>query len=60
MVVVAHGNDDFLLMDYDKLEFIEAIEELAAMAGLEIPYENALITAENLKLITKPNEISMN
>lgn len=26
-------------MDYDKLEFIEAIEELAAMAGLEIPYE---------------------
>ena len=26
-------------MDYDKLEFVEAIEELAAMAGLEVPYE---------------------
>lgn len=35
----AHGNAISFLMDYDKLEFIEAIEELAAMAGLEIPYE---------------------
>ncbi len=26
-------------MDYDKLEFVEAIEELTAMAELEIPYE---------------------
>lgn len=35
----AHGNAISFLMDYDKLEFVEAIEELAAMAGLEIPYE---------------------
>lgn len=27
-------------MEYDKLEFIEAIEELAALLGLEIPREN--------------------
>ena len=27
-------------MDYDKLEFVEAVEELAASAGLEVPYEN--------------------
>ena len=27
------------LMDYDKLEFVEAVEELAASAGLEVPYE---------------------
>ena len=26
-------------MDYDKLEFVEAVEELAASAGLEVPYE---------------------
>ena len=32
---------DFILMDYDKLEFVEAVEELAASAGLEVPYENA-------------------
>ncbi|OOF40763.1 DNA primase [Rodentibacter mrazii] len=35
----AHGNVISFLMDYDKLEFVEAIEELAAMAGLEVPYE---------------------
>ncbi|OOF82360.1 DNA primase [Rodentibacter caecimuris] len=35
----AHGNAISFLMDYDKLEFVEAIEELAAMAGLEVPYE---------------------
>lgn len=35
----AHGNAISFLMDYDKLEFVEAIEELAAMVGLEVPYE---------------------
>ena len=30
---------DFILMDYDKLEFVEEVEELAASAGLEVPYE---------------------
>ena len=35
----AHGNAISFLMDYDKLEFVEAIEELAAMAGLDVPYE---------------------
>ena len=32
-------------MDYDKLEFVEAVEELAASAGLEVPYENAQINS---------------
>ncbi len=36
----AHGNVIGFLMEYDKLEFPEAIEELAAFNGLEIPYEN--------------------
>ena len=35
----AHGNVISFLMDYDKLEFIEAVEELAAMNGLDVPYE---------------------
>lgn len=37
----AHGNAISFLMEYDKLEFIEAVEELAAMQGLEIPYEKS-------------------
>lgn len=35
----AHGNAISFLMDYDKLEFLEAVEELAGMMGLEVPYE---------------------
>ncbi|KGQ70713.1 DNA primase [Chelonobacter oris] len=35
----AHGNAIGFLMEYDKLEFVEAVEELAAMHGLEVPRE---------------------
>lgn len=35
-----HGNVITFLMEYDKLEFPEAIEELASMHGLEVPREN--------------------
>ncbi|MBW7982694.1 DNA primase [Enterobacillus tribolii] len=35
----AHGNAIDFLMNFDRLEFVESIEELSAMAGLEIPYE---------------------
>ncbi|AUH02264.1 DNA primase [Pectobacteriaceae bacterium CE70] len=35
----AHGNAIDFLMNYDRLEFIECIEELATMYGLEVPYE---------------------
>ena len=35
----AHGNAISFLMGYDKLEFVEAVEELAGFLGLEIPYE---------------------
>lgn len=34
-----HGNAISFLMDYDHMEFVEAIESLAAMLGLDIPYE---------------------
>ncbi|KAE9542102.1 DNA primase [Ursidibacter maritimus] len=37
-----HGNVISFLMEYDKLEFPEAIEELAALHGLEVPRENVL------------------
>lgn len=35
----AHGNALDFLMNYDKLEFVESVEELAAMHNLEVPYE---------------------
>lgn len=37
-----HGNVISFLMEYDKLEFPEAIEELAALHGLEVPRENVI------------------
>lgn len=37
-----HGNAISFLMEYDKLEFVEAIEELAALHGLEVPRENVI------------------
>lgn len=36
----AHGNAITFLMEYDRLEFPEAIEELAALHNLEVPREN--------------------
>ncbi|RWR01423.1 DNA primase [[Pantoea] beijingensis] len=35
----AHGNAIDFLMNYDRLEFVESIEELATQYGLEVPYE---------------------
>ncbi|WNN43751.1 DNA primase [Winslowiella toletana] len=35
----AHGNAIDFLMNYDRLEFVESIEELATLYGLEVPYE---------------------
>ena len=34
----AHGNAVGFLMEYDRLGFVDAIEELARMAGVEIPH----------------------
>ncbi len=34
-----HGNAIDFLMEYDRLEFVEAIEELASSLGLEVPRE---------------------
>jgi len=35
----AHGSAIKFLMDYDRMEFPDAVEELAARAGLKVPYE---------------------
>ncbi|RMG56761.1 MAG: DNA primase [Gammaproteobacteria bacterium] len=37
----AHGTAIGFLMEYDNLEFVEAVEELARMAGVEVPREQA-------------------
>ncbi|AWX14566.1 DNA primase [Mergibacter septicus] len=36
----AHGNAIGFLMAYDNLDYVEAIEELASMKGLEVPRES--------------------
>ncbi|AIN47536.1 DNA primase [Candidatus Palibaumannia cicadellinicola] len=35
----SHGNAIDFLMNYDRLEFLESIEELATICGLNVPYE---------------------
>ncbi|MEO8458995.1 MAG: DNA primase, partial [Dokdonella sp.] len=35
----AHGSAIKFLMEYDRLEFVDAVEELAARAGVKVPYE---------------------
>ncbi len=37
----AHGNALGFLMEYERLEFLDAVDELAGMAGVEIPREYA-------------------
>src|SRR3989339_902914 len=36
----AHGNAIKFLMEYDRMEFVEAVEYLAAQQGLAIPFED--------------------
>ncbi len=38
----AHGSAIKFLMEYERLEFIDAVEELAARAGLKVPYEGGV------------------
>ncbi|NCX94293.1 MAG: DNA primase, partial [Gammaproteobacteria bacterium] len=42
----AHGNAIRFLMDYDKLEFLEAVEELAHSVGMEVPAISTGFVAE--------------
>lgn len=42
------GNALGFLMDYDHMEFVEAIESLASMLGIEVPYEAGRAPAQPL------------
>jgi DNA primase len=39
----AHGTAIGFLMEYDRMEFVEAVEELARRAGLEVPREAGFV-----------------
>jgi DNA primase len=41
----AHGSAITFLMNYDRLEFVDAVEELAARNGLKVPYEGGAMRA---------------
>ncbi|HWT15647.1 MAG TPA: DNA primase [Patescibacteria group bacterium] len=38
----AHGSAIKFLMDYDRLEFVDAVEDLAARVGMTVPYEGGV------------------
>ncbi|MEP6939830.1 MAG: DNA primase [Rudaea sp.] len=38
----AHGSAIKFLMDYDRLEFVDAVEDLAGRVGLKVPYEGGV------------------
>ena len=38
----AHGSAIKFLMDYDRLEFVDAVEDLAARVGMTVPYEGGM------------------
>ncbi len=56
----AHGNAIGFLMENDKMEFVEAIEELAAMIGVDVPREagsdNARPASSNAALFELMNQ----
>ena len=56
----ANGNSLGFLMDYEKLTFVEAIEELAKMLGMEVPKsdDDIKITKKQTNLKSILNEVS--
>ncbi len=45
----AHGNAIDFLMDYERLEFVEAVEELARYLGLDVPKEQAVANPKKIQ-----------
>ena len=43
----AHGSAIGFLMDYEHMSFVEAVEDLAARAGLKVPKEAGLVTGQD-------------
>ncbi len=48
------GNAVGFLMDYDHMEFVEAIESLAASLGMEVPYEQGSAPAKPAQQTLEP------
>ena len=42
----AHGSAIKFLMEYDRLEFVDAVEDLAARVGLKVPYDGGRRTPQ--------------
>ncbi|TNF85917.1 MAG: DNA primase, partial [Gammaproteobacteria bacterium] len=53
------GNAVGFLMDYDHMEFVEAIESLASSLGLEVPYEKGSVSARQARDTFEPMFQSM-
>ena len=54
----AHGNAISFLMEYDQLEFVEAIEELARLHALEIPREDSKGRAQKFESVSREQKLS--
>ncbi|MBN2689198.1 MAG: DNA primase [Gammaproteobacteria bacterium] len=54
----AHGNAISFLMEYDKLDFVSAIENLAAKVGLEVPREKDAGRVQDSSLINLLGDVS--
>jgi DNA primase len=54
----AHGNAISFLMEYDQLEFVEAIEELARIHALEVPREDNKGRAQKFESVSREQKLS--
>lgn len=54
----AHGNAISFLMEYDQLEFVEAIEELARLHALEVPREDNKGRAQKFESVSREQKLS--
>lgn len=54
----AHGNSISFLMEYDQLEFVEAIEELARLHSMDVPREQTNGRTEKYQSVTREQKQS--
>ena len=54
----AHGNAVSFLMEYDQLEFVEAIEELARLHSLEVPREDSKGKPQKFESVSREQKLS--
>ncbi|BDR35375.1 hypothetical protein PDY_24230 [Photobacterium damselae subsp. damselae] len=54
----AHGNVLDFVMEFDRLEFVEAIEELASQLGIEVPREG-YVESNNGPIISKAQRLDI-